>query len=89
MRCVLAHSHSGTCTRTCIDVRLTPIACAQVSVPMLDYHHYLPVFFSGLREVEEPYRFIAEEGIYDMLHDGKEAKVLPVIPQLIIPLKGA
>jgi hypothetical protein len=60
----------------------------QVSVPMLDYHHYLPVFFSGLREVEEPYRFIAEEGIYDMLHDGKEAKVLPVIPQLIIPLKG-
>jgi len=60
----------------------------KVTVPMLDYHHYLPVFFSGLREVEEPYRFIAEEGIYDMLHDGGEAKVLPVIPQLIIPLKG-
>lgn len=61
----------------------------KVEVPRLDYHHYLPVFFSGLREVEEPYRFIAEEGVMDMLREGGEAKVLPVIPQLILPLKDA
>jgi len=61
----------------------------KVEITRLDYHHYLPVFFSGLREVEEPYRFIAEEGVYDMMREGGEAKVLPVIPQLILPLKDA
>lgn len=40
-------------------------------------------------QIEEPFRFIAEEGVYDLLSQGKEAKVLPVIPQLIIPLKDA
>ena len=58
-------------------------------VVRLDYHHYLPLFFEGLRETEEPYRFIAEEGVYDMLHHGGAAKILPVIPQLILPLKDA
>lgn len=61
----------------------------KVEIPRLDFHHFLPIFFSGLRENEEPYRFIAEAGVYDMLMQGKEAKVLPVIPQLIIPLKDA
>ena len=32
----------------------------KVEVARLDYHHYLPIFASGLREVEEPFRFIAE-----------------------------
>lgn len=55
----------------------------------LDYLHFLPLFFDGLRENEEPYRFIAECGVYDMLTDGGAEKVIPVIPQLIIPLKTA
>ena len=25
----------------------------------LDYHHYLPIFFDGIRETQEPYRFLA------------------------------
>jgi hypothetical protein len=54
----------------------------------LDFHHYLPIFFDGLREVELPYAFIAEQGVLDMLEAGAH-KVLPVIPQLIIPLKTA
>ena len=58
-------------------------------VTRLDYHHYLPLFFEGLRETEEPYRFIAEEGVYDLLHHGGAAKILPVIPQLILPMKDA
>ena len=61
----------------------------KVDILRLDYHHYLPVFFSGLRENEEPYRFIAEEGVRDMLRAGGEPKVLPVVPQLIIPIKDA
>lgn len=61
----------------------------KVDIQRLDFHHYLPVFFSGLREVEEPYRFVAEEGVYDLLQHGGEAKVLPVIPQLILSIKEA
>lgn len=61
----------------------------KVEVTKLDYHHYLPIFFDGLRENEEPYRFLAEQGVYDMLEHGGSTKILPVIPQLIIPLKTA
>jgi len=53
----------------------------------LDYHHYLPIFFDGLREKADPYRFLAIMGTYEMLEAGG-TKVLPVIPQLIIPIKS-
>ena len=36
----------------------------------------------------DPYRFIAVEVVFNMLDNGG-AKVLPVIPQLIIPIKTA
>lgn len=54
----------------------------------LDYHHYLPIFFEGIREKQDPYRFLSVQGVFDMLDKGG-AKVLPVIPQLIIPIKTA
>eukprot|EP00049_Salpingoeca_infusionum_P027848 m.34667 g.34667 ORF g.34667 m.34667 type:complete len:206 (-) comp9790_c0_seq1:356-973(-) len=54
----------------------------------LDYHHYLPLFFDGLCETTHPYDFFAEQGVKDLLEQGG-AKVLPVIPQLIIPMKNA
>jgi hypothetical protein len=60
----------------------------KVDVEKLDYHHYLPIFFDGLREKEDPYRFLSVQGTYDMLDKGK-AKILPVVPQLIIPIKTA
>jgi hypothetical protein len=59
----------------------------KVAVDQLDYHHYLPIFFEGIREKHEPYRFLAVQGSFDMLEKGG-AKVLPVIPQLIIPIKS-
>jgi len=46
----------------------------------------LPIFFDGLREKIDPYRFLAILGTYEMLEIGG-SKILPVIPQLIIPLK--
>lgn len=58
----------------------------KVDVEKLDYHHYLPIFFDGLREKEDPYRFLAVQGTYDMLEKAG-SKVLPVVPQLIIPIK--
>jgi hypothetical protein len=48
----------------------------------------LPIFFEGIREKQDPYRFLAVQGVFDMLEKGG-AKVLPVIPQLIIPIKTA
>ena len=60
----------------------------KVDIEKLDYHHYLPIFFDGLREKEEPYRFLAVQGVFDMLENGG-SKILPVIPQLIIPIKTA
>ncbi|CAJ1361894.1 unnamed protein product [Effrenium voratum] len=60
----------------------------KVDLERLDYHHFLPIFFEGLREKEDPYRFLAVTGTYDMLARGGP-KILPVVPQLIIPMKTA
>lgn len=60
----------------------------KADVEKLDYHHYLPLFFSGLCETDEPYAFLARQGIHDLLDAGGQ-KILPVIPQLILPLKNA
>mmetsp|Transcript_16843 Transcript_16843/g.50470 ORF Transcript_16843/g.50470 Transcript_16843/m.50470 type:complete len:310 (-) Transcript_16843:1059-1988(-) len=60
----------------------------KVDIEKLDYHHYLPIFFDGIRETQEPYRFLAVKGVEDMLRVGG-SKILPVIPQLIIPIKTA
>jgi len=60
----------------------------KVNFDKLDYHHYLPIFFDGIREVNEPYKFLARQGCYDLLSKGGN-KILPVIPQLIIPIKTA
>ncbi len=60
----------------------------KVNLSELDYHHYLPIFFDGIREQKEPYKFLARQGTLDLLTKGKE-KILSVIPQLIIPIKTA
>merc|ERR1712006_69213 len=60
----------------------------KVDIEKLDYHHYLPIFFDGLREKEDPCRFLSVQGVYDMLDKGG-SKILPVVPQLIIPIKRA
>jgi len=60
----------------------------KVDIEKLDYHHYLPIFFDGLRELDEPYQFLALKGVEDLLAEGGQ-KILPVVPQLIIPIKTA
>ncbi|RNE94949.1 uncharacterized protein Tco025E_10273 [Trypanosoma conorhini] len=60
----------------------------RVNVATLDYHYFLPIFFDGLRELEEPFRFVATQGCYDLLEKGG-SKILPTIPQLILPIKTA
>lgn len=53
----------------------------------LDYHLHLPIFFEGLRETEEPFKFLASQGT-DELIEKSPNKLLPVLPQLIIPIKS-
>ncbi|KAF7991818.1 hypothetical protein HCN44_010619 [Aphidius gifuensis] len=60
----------------------------KVPIEDLDFHHYLPMFFDGLTETESPYKYLVEQGISDMLSRGGP-KILPVVPQLIIPIKNA
>jgi len=60
----------------------------KVDIDKLNYHHYLPIFFDGLREREEPYKFLALQGAKDLLNAGN-GRILPVVPQLIIPIKEA
>jgi hypothetical protein len=48
----------------------------KVEVDKLDYHHYLPIFFDGIREKEEPYRFLAVKGVEDMLKAGAHTRPL-------------
>ena len=60
----------------------------KVQLDMLDYHHYLPIFFDGLKEPMEPAKFLADRGCDELIEGGKD-KILPVLPQLIIPIKSA
>lgn len=60
----------------------------RVNINTLDYHYFLPIFFDGLRELEEPFCFVALQGCYDLLEKGG-SKILPTIPQLILPIKTA
>jgi hypothetical protein len=43
----------------------------QVDLDKLDYHHYLPIFFDGIRETQDPYRFLAIKGVEDLLAAGE------------------
>jgi len=60
----------------------------KVEIDKLDYHHYLPLFFDGLKETTHPYEFFARQGVHDMLEHGGN-KIVSVVPQLIIPIKDA
>lgn len=62
----------------------------KVPIETLDFHYYLPLLFDGLRELEHPYVFLSANGIEDLLAKGGGAKrILPVVPQLIMPIKLA
>lgn len=60
----------------------------KVDLELIDLHHYLPMFFEGLRETSDPYKFIADKALDDILEKCPH-KILPVLPQLIIPIKLA
>ncbi|KAF2366312.1 Parkin co-regulated protein, partial [Trinorchestia longiramus] len=72
----LQHDHRGQSLRWKVDLG------------KLDYQQYLPLFFDGLRETRHPYDFFSRAGVRDLLANGGD-KIIPLIPQLILPLKSA
>mmetsp|Transcript_22663 Transcript_22663/g.57913 ORF Transcript_22663/g.57913 Transcript_22663/m.57913 type:complete len:309 (-) Transcript_22663:13-939(-) len=58
----------------------------KVEPDKLDYLHYLPIFFDGIMEKQDPFATLAECGVYDMLKVGRH-QVLKCIPSLIMPIK--
>lgn len=55
----------------------------------LDYSVMLPLFFEGLREKTEPCRFLAAAGLTELLAHADAARVGPVLPLLVLPLRQA
>jgi len=60
----------------------------KIAPEKVDYHHYLPVFIEGLREKADPYMFVALFGTRTLIEKGG-GLLLPVIPQIVMPLKQA
>ena len=54
----------------------------------LDYRTILPLFLEGLRETTDPYRFLAVQGLIDLM-EACPHKLLACVPLLLPPLKRA
>lgn len=54
----------------------------------LDLNYYMPLFFSGIREEEQPYAFIAMEGVTQLIAVAGR-KAAAIVPRLILPLRDA
>jgi len=61
----------------------------KVPIEDIDVAFYLPLFASGLRELEFPYSFLAEEGFSNMLDVFPPQKIASIVPLLIAPLRDA
>jgi hypothetical protein len=57
----------------------------------LDYEYYLPIFFDGLQCKHEPIRFLATQGIEDMLYAARSfpQRVIACMKMLVGPLRNA
>lgn len=55
----------------------------------LDYSWLLPVVCDGLTETEHPYCVIARQAFPELLTEGGQAKIAPILPRLIQPLRRA
>ncbi|CAM9345029.1 unnamed protein product [Chrysoparadoxa australica] len=57
----------------------------------LDYDYYLPMFFEGIRCLEDPCKFIARQGVLDLLEGAKgdPNRVLPSLKEIIKSIRHA
>lgn len=88
-----------TAFRRCFDEQILPIRLEPLENGMgmklvwtqpiaeLDLHHVLPIFFSGVGETQDPYQFAAVDGLFQLLETCSGDDLLPVVPQLVQPIK--
>ena len=57
----------------------------------LDYEYYLPIFFDGIQCGDDPYKFLACQGVEDLLYAarGNSERVIPCVYNCIRPLRNA
>ncbi|CAM9228639.1 unnamed protein product [Pylaiella littoralis] len=57
----------------------------------LDYDHYLPMFFDGIRCLEEPCTTLARQGVSDLLSAarGSPERILPSLPNIMRAIRLA
>ena len=62
-----------------------------IDIADVNMQHILPIFFSGLQEKADPYRFIAFEGVFELLEtvENPRETVLPALPQIMKSVKQA
>lgn len=60
----------------------------EVEPQLLDYDTYLPMFFGGLVELEEPYALFARRGVADMLEHGEDNYVATIVPRLVSQIRS-
>jgi len=55
----------------------------------LDYDHYLPMFFDGIRVKEQPFKFMARQGVVELLDAAKgyPERILPSLPEIVKSLR--
>jgi hypothetical protein len=61
----------------------------EVEPSLLDYETYLPMFFGGLVETEEPHALFARRGIVDMVQHGDDESIAEAVPRCIKPIRTA
>jgi len=59
-----------------------------VPVEQLDVLRYLPVFFDGLAEFEEPMQIVALQGTVELLQVCSIDQILQALPLLIMPIRS-
>jgi|LauGreDrversion4_2_1035121.scaffolds.fasta_scaffold13326_5 hypothetical protein len=61
----------------------------KADVDTIDMVHFLPLFVDGIREQQNPYRFVASEGAFQLLREGCPSRIFDCVDNLIYPLKNA
>ena len=61
----------------------------KAAINTIDVVSFLPIFVDGIREQQDPYRFVASEGTFQLIHEGCADRILQCIDSLVYPLKHA
>lgn len=73
----------------CVNERLPCCPKRLIDLTNAPLHVTQPLFFDGLREKADPCRFLAAQGLKDLLAHGDAARVGPVLPHIVLPLRQA